>query len=182
MLFRLKIKRINGFSRHNLATAFPVSRYVNARKNFAGKICGKAVDFISAYCYNNYRKSAVFVVWEIRNPQSKFGSGPFAEICKVCILYGKPEVSLRRTHLGDPGLILFHITAQADEKKQVHKNAGQAVLGIFREIDGPSRAARGDVAAALGHRSGYDLPLLISQGRARHFITQWLSIVRAAAR
>ena len=118
MLFRLKIKRINGFSSHNLATAFPVSRYVNARKNFAGKICGKAVDFISAYCYNNYRKSAVFVVWEIRNPQYLFGSGPFAVIGKFCtFFYGKSEVSLRRTHLGEPGLILFHITAQADEKK-----------------------------------------------------------------
>ena len=103
----------------------------------------------------------MFVVWEIRNPQSKFGSGPFAEICKVCIVYGKSEVSPRHTHLGDPGLILFHITAQADEKTS-SQNAGQVVLGIFREIEGPSRAARGDVAAALGHRSGYDLPLLIS--------------------
>ena len=131
MLFRLKIKRINGFSRHNLATAFPVSRYVNARKNFAGKICGKAVDFISAYCYNNYRKSAVFVVWEIRNPQSKFGSGLFAEICKVCILYGKSEVSLRRTHLGDPGLILFHITAQADEKNKFTKMPGRPCPAFF---------------------------------------------------
>ena len=61
--------------------------------------------------------SAVFVVWEIRNPQYLFGSGPFAEIGKVCtFFYGKSEVSLRRTHLGEPGLILFHITAQADNR------------------------------------------------------------------
>ena len=46
--------------------------------------------------------SAVFVVWEIRNPQSFYGSGTFAEIGKVCAS-GKTDVSLRRTHLRDAG-------------------------------------------------------------------------------
>ena len=41
--------------------------------------------------YNNI-KSAVCVVWEIRNPQLFLGSESFAGIGKVCIIfYGKSE-------------------------------------------------------------------------------------------
>ncbi len=36
-------------------------------------------------------KSAVCVVWEIRNPQIIYGSVLFAGIGKVCIIYGKSE-------------------------------------------------------------------------------------------
>ncbi len=59
-------------------------------------------------------RSAVFVVWEIRNPQNKRGSEAFAEIGKVWFRKVRRSVSAHPP--ARCGLILFHITAQADSE------------------------------------------------------------------
>ena len=60
-----------------------------------GNFCSLAtlrifVAFLHRQWYNQY-KSAVCVVWEIRNPQIIFGSDAFAGIGKVCIYTESPN-------------------------------------------------------------------------------------------